>query len=451
MTQAASVDVSPTGVPVELPNSSLRTEMYAADVPAVYRRFAEVVGDRHWKHRVSQIKAAIKSNRFMENYLREENAIAFALDQCGAVLDRFGFIPNDLPDRDALYPAVAFAGQVLSMMDMAQPAAAKQLCQRVQGAMKNPDDMRGYRLELSTATHLARCGHKLQWPELTGVGTFDLLVTDLAPNGLEVECKSISADKGRRIHRQEALAFHSLVFVELKPILRTLRSGLAVVLTVPERLPKQHAERMALARRIKQQINLAKDATLEEGATIRIVDFDSSQLASGPDAFNVETALPVIEQVTGTRNRESMLLASSAGGAIAPVVQSMLDDELMDATMATLSDAAKRQLTGTRPGLLIVGFDGINGDQLWAVAARDKDPNEQVTALTVKASKFLSATHRDFVIGVGFISKGAVTPTYDGAMDTSSTAYMFAKRQSPFWHDSLEELFRWRSSTTHAL
>jgi hypothetical protein len=71
--------------------------------------------------------------------------------------------------------------------------------------------MRGLRLELMVATHLGRQGCEIQWMEEdVGVGTFDFLAKlprgaseesggaseELGDVWVEVECKSISADRG---------------------------------------------------------------------------------------------------------------------------------------------------------------------------------------------------------------------------------------------------------------
>jgi hypothetical protein len=110
-------------------------------------------------------------------------------------------------NNEQLYPAASFAAQVLSFIDASPKPLAEQFRRRVHGAFKNPDDMRGLRLELMAATHFLRRGRQVSWPEMTGEGNFDLLVSDVGPDGLEVECKSISVDKGRRIHKRESLDF----------------------------------------------------------------------------------------------------------------------------------------------------------------------------------------------------------------------------------------------------
>lgn len=153
-----------------------------------------------------------------------------------------------------------------------------------------------------------------------------------------------------------------------------------------------------------------------------------------------------IERVTGTHNREAMLTGNGAGGALAFVVQSAQNDDMMDATFKTLSDASRRQLTGTRPAILIAGFDGLDGSQLRAIADQDNDPQLPPTALALKVGKFLSADHRDHVIGVGCLSRSALLPVADGVVDSGGTAYYFPKRDSPFWRNELSGLFTWRAS-----
>lgn len=430
---------------------SLLTEIHTADIPAMYQRFSDVVGARSWTHRVAQMKAAIKHNHFLDAYLHMENEIAFGLERCGVLIKRYGGLPDDVVANRELYPAISFAAQSLSMMDLATPVESERLRKRVAGALQNPNDMRALRLELTVATHFTRRGHHLQWPEMVGGGTFDLLVTDMGNDGVEVECKSISDDKGRNIHRRAALEFHHLMIGELAHIRKTLRSGLSVVMTVPGSLPTRHTDRKALAKCVRQQITIGNSAKLGDGIDIRITEFDLARLDEIADDRRVEVARRVIQDVTGTQNREGILTSTDAGGALAFVVQSAVDDDVMDATFKTFSDAAKRQLSGTRPALLIAGFDGLDGEELTSIAQQDRDPKQKPTALAIKVSRFLAADHRNYVVGVGFLSRGALRPVTDSVIDSGGTAYYFPKRESPFWHDDLGGLFEWRNTSTEDL
>ncbi len=79
-----------------------------------------------------------------------------------------GVVPPSAAANEKIYPAVSFAGQVLSIMDTLPAAQRQQLKRRVHGAIKNPDDMRALRLELSAATHSRTRGYRVSWPEMSG-------------------------------------------------------------------------------------------------------------------------------------------------------------------------------------------------------------------------------------------------------------------------------------------
>ena len=215
----------------------LKVEIETRDIPDVFARFKDVIEERYWLKRVASIKDNIRGQLFLRDHLIGENAIAFALARCSDLVTRYGRIPMQETGDSNLYPAISLAAQVLSITEHSTALEAHRLVQRIRGAFKNPNDMRAIQLELMAATHFVHLDYAISWPEMEGTGTFDLLVNDIGTNGLEVECKSVSSDKGRKIHRCEALEFYHLVKPRLQTVSRSLNSGLAVVLTVPNRLP----------------------------------------------------------------------------------------------------------------------------------------------------------------------------------------------------------------------
>jgi hypothetical protein len=64
------------------------------------------------------------------------------------------------------------------------------------------EDCRGLLLELDTATHFFRLGYSVEFMDLTGQASYDLLITQ-DNQALEVECKRNSADVGRPIKRAD--------------------------------------------------------------------------------------------------------------------------------------------------------------------------------------------------------------------------------------------------------
>jgi hypothetical protein len=138
-----------------------------------------------------------------------------------------------------------------------------------------------------------------------------------------------------------------------------------------------------------------------------------------------------------------MVVGTHAGGALALTLQSSRDDTLLKAVFDTLSDSARRQFTGTRGAMFLVGLHGLDGDQLFSVAQQDQDASQTPTALRIAVSRFLSGEGRDHVVGVGFLSESGLEPLETGLVESGGTAYYFPKRESPKWSDDFSGLFTW--------
>jgi hypothetical protein len=425
----------------------LALDVQTAQIPDIYRRFAAVIGESHWRHRVQKCRQEIKGNVFLREYLMRENDIAFQLDRLSELIKPFGCVQmTQAVENPALYPAGSFAAQTLSLMDSATKDVAERFRRRIHGAFKNPADMRGLQLELAAATHFARRGRRISWPETTGMGTFDLLVEGDGHEPLEVECKSVGEDKGRKIRRQEVIDFAALLKPQLRSTITGLRTGLSVVLTVPNKLPMSYNERVELAKILGRAIFTGLDRNLADGSAIRIADFDASLLGNAAQLHSQELRV-VLDDISGTDNRSSVIIGTRHG-ALVLTIQSHRDDVLMKSVFDTLSEAAKRQLTGSRAGMLFTGLDGLDSEQLRAVSEQDQDSSQRPTSLRVAVSEFLSSRARDHMIGVGFVSRAALRPVNDGIFESGGTAYYFPKRESSFWSDGFSGLFEWSPDST---
>ena len=336
---------------------------------------------------------------------------------------------------------MAFSAQILSIAEASGSAQRTQLVRRVHGALKNPDDMRGLRLELTAATHFLRRGLDVQWPEMIGGGTMDLVIQGLGPQGLEIECKSISEDKGRKIHKRDALDFCSLIAPQLNDLGKGLKAGVVAVLTLDGRMPGNFMDRKKLAQSVVRHVLSGASNCHLDGANLRIHEFDPALLGElGEDGHPV-VSRDRVDSVTGTSNRQALIVGRKSGGAIVLVLQSTQDDSLLTYAFDTLSRSASRQLSGKRAGMFLVGLEGLEAESLTELARQDSTGDQPPTALRVRVSDFLASQGRDHVVGVGFISKGALRSAAGGVTDSGGSAYVFPKRQSPFWHSDFSGLF----------
>lgn len=400
----------------------------------MYRRLASAIGAKHWQGAVARQEEAIRSNLFLGDYLRSEYAIAYQLERLRRLVAGFGTVPHKTCNDPSIFPSLAFAAQVLGVLEISSVRYSKAFVKRVQTAFSNSREMHGLRLELEAATHFACRGQRVTWHRVNNSGTFDLLIEDLGPSGLEVECKSISENTGRRIPRHDALEFWGELWRDVAGVAQNLRSGLAVVLTVPYRLPVDAKERVALAREVIARIVAGSGATLGGGAEVRIESFDPDKIEAAKNNGR-EKWRKAIDAATGTTNREAAVYGTPAGGMLAFVMQSAVEDAVLDRVFATLDDSAARQFTRKRGALFWVALQGIDADQLLSVHEQDSGPGNQPTALKLGVSNFL---HRapDHIVGVVFSSRSGLVPAVDGSTDSGGTTNFFLKKESPFWHAS---------------
>ncbi len=427
----------------------LATDLHVEQIASTYRRFAQEIGEARWRRVAADRRQDSKANALLRDYFAREFDIVFQLDFLGGLLERYGALPSSLADLRPIYGAAGFAAQILSLLAVWPARDADNLRQRVRGALKEPSDMRALRLELSVATHFLHRRWSVSWPEVLHVPgeTFDLLVEPPGVSPLEVECKSIGEDKGRRIPRREVLDFYRLLQPHLKPTLGGLRTGLSVAMTVPRRLPEAYRDRAALAQTLGRAIFQATSCTLSDGTDILISDFNVALLGDQPHSKQPHELRRTVEGITATRNSPAVLVGARAGGAIALAVQSARDDLFLKATFDTLSDAARDQLTGRRAGMLVAAFDGIGAGELRSVAEDDNSGREAPSALQLSASRFLSSSTRDHIVGLAFFSKSSIQPVERGMVDaTGGLTYYFPKKESPLWNDAHSGLFADRLS-----
>lgn len=399
----------------------------------MYLRLARAIGAEHWQGVVARQEEAIRSNHFLGDYLRSEYAIAYQLDRLRGLVAGSGTVPHEACNDPSIFPSLAFAAQVLGVLERSTTKQASAFVKRVRTAFSRSGELHGLRLELQAATHFARRGQRVFWHRVKAEGSFDLLIEDLGPTGLEVECKSISEDKGRRIHRRDALEFWGELWRDVASVAQNLRSGLAVVLTVPYRLPVDAAERVALAREVVARIVVGSGATLGGGAEVRIEPFDPAQIEAAKDKGR--QLRKAIDAATGTPNREAAVYGTPVGGMLAFVMQSAVEDDILDQVFSTLDDSAARQFTRKRGALFWVALQGIDADQLLSLHEQDSDPGEQPTALRLGVSNFLNRAP-GHIVGVVFSSRSGLFPVVDGSTDSGGATNFFLKEESPFWHAS---------------
>jgi|TARA_B100001105_G_C22387884_1_gene442914 hypothetical protein len=416
----------------------LTTELYTNRIPFLYAQFSDTIGEQHWKRRVRKCLEAIKGNPLLDDVLRDENRIAFQLDRLSQILAA-NMWPT-LPQEDAreLYQSATFMAQTLSLAESLDNVQSARLIRRIHGAFKNPDDMRALDLELAVATHFTRAGLGVEWQESGAGKGFDLLVDPGNGFKFEVECKSISTDKGRKIHQHEARDFFRLVDLALKDAKFVPEGGISMVLTIDDRLPTAYKIRLELAKRVAAAMKNKSSVQYPEDVVINVKEFDPVRLQTLWSSDR-DKGRALVDEITESPNCNSLIRQNSAGHVTILTIKSLRDDNFVHAVFETMKDAASEQFSKQRAAVLMVELFGIDNAQM--LQLEEQDRTDTPTSLRVRASQFLDSRARQHIAQVYFSSRQSFSQRSDTSFTSNATTYFFENRGSLFWNDRLSTLF----------
>ena len=424
-----------------VPPMGVRTEINTSEIPLLFKRFEGMVGKRHWTKRIANVKSEMRGNRLLRELLARENSVAFGLEKSDQLLSRYGIFPDGEISDPSMYEALTLVGQSLSIIDSVPAEEGLRFIRRLHGAFRNPPDMRALQLELSMATHFVKRGFEIEWPEMTKTASNDIWVPAIGPTGLNVECKSVSNDKGRKIHEREALEFYHLLEPKMLKISKTLKVGVSVVVTLDGRLPKQFSDRQRLANEVHSYLLSGRVSDDIEGVGFRVNEFSPHELGVKMVDGSPQVMRATVDRISNTENRSSLVIGGAAGGVLAITLQSRGDDSFLDSVFSTLIDSAKNQLVPDKAAFFMVGLYGITPPALQSLAEDDNSIGKTPSALRVKVSDFLSRLGQDHVVGVAFVSGQSMIEPEGGVVSAGGITYAFPKTESPFWSAAFARLF----------
>jgi hypothetical protein len=208
------------------------------------------------------------------------------------------------------------------------------------------------------ASRLSRGGYDIECIDLEKRHRFDFLATrhNVA---FEIECKTTSPDKGRKIHRRN---LHLLSY-ELVPITKQLVNaggGHVIRLIIPDRLEKNKPQLENLEKIVTSAV---RDGTAL--SNVGQAEYEAVKIDYWPRPDELEiTARELLEKSFGrARSRHVIARMSPRHGLVAIGVESKKPDTVVQ-TLADDAKAAADQCTGDRPALITIQLVEITPDEL---------------------------------------------------------------------------------------
>ncbi|MBI2253384.1 MAG: hypothetical protein HYU58_02060 [Proteobacteria bacterium] len=169
-----------------------------------------------------------------DEYLQERHGIELAYRDVAAHRTQTGRViwpPSDIANIK-LYNMALSANEIHARLSA---SGKRNLVSSIRKALNSEFGFGPFAFEMQIAIHLMRRGFDVTCHDMEEGGGFDFLAIKDGLE-LEVECKHISGDVGRRIHRRRLLQLGELLFPQVDAVLDQLEGGIWVDVILADRL-----------------------------------------------------------------------------------------------------------------------------------------------------------------------------------------------------------------------
>ena len=173
-------------------------------------RFLGLVGKKRWFKRVGRLDKEQQQSPFQWAIVKDYHWLEMAISSQADVLPKEGRLRPEHTDA-LILTALNFAATTVEVHTRLSQVGQRNLEGRLRDGFKAETGYASLYLELDLAQRLMDAGFDVNFTDMEATAQFDLLFSRGMFTG-EIECKSLSADAGRQIHRKGLLPLHGSAF-----------------------------------------------------------------------------------------------------------------------------------------------------------------------------------------------------------------------------------------------
>ncbi len=240
------------------------------------------------------------------------------------------------------------------------PAGQTALQGRIRDSLKAPTGFSSLHLEINTARLLIEAGFEVEFSDLENHARHDLRFWKGDADG-EVECKSLSTDAGRKIHRKD---FYRFIDTFGSEVARRANGGANEILliTLADRLPSDTERQKPLRNAVRDMLTgPALGRVQKEFFTVDRHDFAGPLVAASRKT--TKEFYKACRDAYGDNCHVSG--AMTPKGCCLLVMRSNREDDHSKPLLEALKEAAT-QFSATRPAFIAIQFDDITPPDLLA-------------------------------------------------------------------------------------
>lgn len=329
------------------------------------REFTTIIGRDLIEKRRIELEALFQSPSRRSVVLRQYG-LERACSKLTAELELTGRCRH--PDTQSQLQLYGLATMHTRVRRCLQGNAKHKLDSALRGYYSSDTGLRPLAYEFVIAGHLMRHGFDVRFHDIEVGSGFDLLASNGAV-AIEVECKHISADVGRKIHNNEFNAFVDTIASSIVAFRSMNNGGWHLSVEVLDRLSKN--------RDVLSAMKLQLDHVLASGACIKSsalakISLESTNLSSLDlrGATLTETR-KFFQKVSGHENAHHAYYEGRSGFLLVTLTSAQ-PDSVIPTLYKRLKGDVKKQFTGIRTAMLFAHLADLSGAELVALSADEK-------------------------------------------------------------------------------
>lgn len=417
------------------------TDLDPAELPATVRRMTAIVGWRNWEKRIHALQSELSSNPLWQGFLLDRYGLELAYAHVYRRLRTTGRCPWP-PVSAEQYRLYSFFAAAVRVYDRLSADGQARLTGQIRSGLEKEFGLGPVAFEMKMIAHLMSRGLDVQFHDLGFGGGYDFLAIS-GSTKFEVECKHISADIGRQIHRGDLYDLGDVLRPVMTQAVDQAIDGRLLQVTLPEKLTRNKDQQPDLINRIESVLS-GKVADVNDH--VCAVSAQPFSLQESPFAAERghDLTMPHIEdylkEAFNIENAHALVHWRPGHGAVLVVFKSTKPDRVLAGILKRLKDDAKRQFSGNLPAILCVHLADLTEAQLRDLANAEQAGT--VTGLQRMASIILQ--ERSHLHSISVMTDGQVRVTQERSygqiqtfMQETGPSYVFRNGNHPLAEDSL--------------
>ena len=319
--------------------------------------FLGLVGKERWFKRIDYLDTEQHQSPFLWKVVRDYHWLEMAISLQWDILEKEGRLRTELTDA-LMLTALSFVATTVEVHARLSRVGQRNLEGRLRDGLKAQTGYAPLYLELDLAQRLMDAGFDVNFADMEKTAQFDLLFSRGMFVG-EVECKSLSTDAGRQIHRKDFYRFMESISQKLEAQ-RELHQREVLLITLDGRLSSNISHQTALRSAARAVLeDRAQTCLAGHGFDLERRDFNATHF--GTSISDTEAFYSACRSIFGPDTHIAGSLTEDAGCLV--VMRSRREDDTSKPMLEAMRKASD-QVSGQRPAFIAIQMHGIEAADL---------------------------------------------------------------------------------------